>query len=100
MPGAFLTEDLEHLMRTDEFADSVVVSGGAGAGVTFRAIFDEDYIDVLGVGSVGPALTCRTVDVQSHNETTRYTIRGLTYKIVEPQPDDSGVRVLRLHRAS
>lgn len=85
--------------------------GKAGGGVTvttsqgaFSAIFDNEYVPqtlgALEVESRGPALTCRTSDVErlGLQKDTELTVRGETYRVRKHEPDGTGLSVLLLRR--
>jgi hypothetical protein len=74
---------------------SVCVSAETGS---FEAIFDADYINVEGVNEQGPALTCRSCDVDrlSIRNGTVLEVNGKDYRVRTPEPDGTGMTVLRL----
>jgi hypothetical protein len=68
-------------------------------GRTINVIFDEQYVDALGVESSQPAATCSSADVDDVEQDDMITISGREFRIIGVQPDGTGVTVLRLQRA-
>jgi hypothetical protein len=67
----------------------------------FWAIFDNDYQAALPDGLVearGPALTCRTSDVQNLKRLATITVAGVPHKLNKHEPDGTGMSVLFLGR--
>jgi hypothetical protein len=83
-PAAFLSD----------FATAITVGGVSGKG-----IFDEAYAEAFGVASVGPQLTVRAADFPAAAAGQAVTVGARTFKIAAPpEPDGTGVVVLRLHK--
>lgn len=61
-------------------------------------IFDEQYIDVIGVESGQPAATCESAMVEDVEQDDELQLNGRTFRIIGVQPDGTGVTVLRLAR--
>jgi len=76
-----------------DFAETVTVSGSS-----FLAIFDNAYVDALGVAGTRPALTCKTSDVSGVVFDAAATVRTISYKVVGIEPDGTGITVLLLER--
>lgn len=67
----------------------------------FWAIFDNEYQSATGDGMVearGPALTCRTSDVEKLNRSATVIVSGVPYKTNKHEPDGTGMSVLFLGR--
>lgn len=90
----------------DDFAVSATIraSGGRGAAVEVRGIFDENYIDArLGdfdmATSSATRLKCMAVDVVSLRKHDLVAIEGVTYYLDhDPKPDGHGYAVMALSR--
>lgn len=68
---------------------------------TFWAIFDAEYVSVLGdppIESAGPVLQCRTSDARSYGvrKDTRISIGAETYRVHRHEPDGTGMSLLFL----
>lgn len=86
------TEDTTAFLA--DFGEEVLV-----AGQPVRGIFDEAYIDPLGVASVAPALTTFPALLPAFTVGLSTLVRGVvTYRIVGQQPDGTGGTVLILER--
>ena len=69
------------------------------AGLPVQGIFDAEYLEVdmgSGIQSSGPALTLPSANVPANSGGAAVTVNGKTYKVVESQPDGTGMTVLRL----
>ena len=74
----------------------------AVGGITLSngGIFDAQYVDVLDVDTVGPALKAYSADVTHATQNMAVLINGVdAYKVIQIQPDGTGLTVLRLHKA-
>lgn len=88
------TEDLTVFFNPAEFADAATLNG-----VAVRGIFDNAYAlqDVGGeVYASGPVFTLASSAVPANVAGAVLVVGGVTYKVVEPMPDGTGVTVLRL----
>lgn len=85
-------EDLTVFFNPAEFAEEVALNG-----VTVRGIFDDAYLfeDIQSSASA-PAVTLASADVPANPAGLPVVARGVTYKVVEPMPNGTGVTVLRL----
>jgi hypothetical protein len=86
------TEDLSTFFNAAEFAtqgeiDNVPVTG----------LFDNSYLeqDMSGSGSA-PTYTLPTASVPANVVGKPLVVNGITYKVVEPMPDGTGITTLRL----
>jgi hypothetical protein len=87
-------EDLSPFFNPQEFASDATL-----AGLPVRGIFDKDYIDLDVGGSVagsGPVFTLASSSVPADAAGAALVVGGVTYKVVEPMPDGTGVTLLRL----
>ena len=65
-------------------------------GRQINVIFDQQYVDTLGVETSQPAATCASSDVADVEQDDSITVDGREYRIIGVQPDGTGVTVLRL----
>jgi hypothetical protein len=97
------TEDFHSFLDQDEFAEEALyVPAGGGVATPVVVIFDKEYgatLDGLAGGS-GPALHCAVADAPGATNGAMFTVRGVTYEVVEPMPDGTGWQTLRLRRAA
>ena len=56
-----------------------------------QGYLDDEYVEALGVAGVKPVFTCATVDVTSVTEGDAVTIGGVSYEVVIPQSDGTGL---------
>jgi hypothetical protein len=93
------SENLSLFLR--DFGEAVQM-GPEGSEVTITAIFDDEYYEVEGayapVSTSSPAITCESADVSAVVEGTRFVARGTEYEAVNPEPDGTGMTVIRLHK--
>ena len=75
--------------------DGVNVTIGGG---TIVALFDNGFVDALGMWSTTPVLTAQTSDFTSHDRGTSLTIGGVAYTIAEKQPDSTGMSQIILQK--
>lgn len=76
------------------FGQPVTVGGVAGS-----AVFDEGYAEAFGVASAGPQLTAAAADFPAAATGQAVTVGARTFKIAAPpEPDGTGMAVLRLHK--
>lgn len=89
-----MTEDFTAFFNVAEFADPATLGGAPVIG-----ILDKDYLlEDLGGGMAtsGPVFTLASAAVPSVVAGLSLVVNGLTYKVVEPMPDGTGVTALRL----
>ena len=87
------TEDLTPFFRVAEFASSATLDG-----VSVTGIFDNQYIDTLGVASRQPMFTLPTADAAAATQASVLIVEGVTYRVRSIEPDGTGVTVLMLER--
>lgn len=89
-----MVEDFAAFFQTADFAVNATL-----AGLPVRGIFDAEYQlqDMAsGVMSSAPVLTLASANVPANVVGALVVVNGLTYKVVEPMPDGTGITVLRL----
>ena len=83
------------LLVNGPFGTAVVINGVAG-----RAIFDEAYAEAFEVAGSAPRLTYRVADFPSVARGQTVTIGARSFKTAAvPEPDGTGMAVVRLHQA-
>lgn len=80
---------------SDGFTAEATLNGGAA----FSVIFDEPFVDSLGVASVSPSATCMSADVATAVPGSTLVVDSVSYRVAAVEPDGSGITVLRLHRS-
>ena len=89
-----LVEDFTAFFNAAEFASPATL-----AGVAVTGIFDKAYIDLDAGGSLAgttPVFTLASSAVPANVAGAALVVGGVTYKVVEPMPDGTGVTMLRL----
>jgi hypothetical protein len=76
-----------------QFGEDVTIGG-----LPARGLWDDAYVDSLGVQSTGPAFSGFEADLPPHAVGYALVRGGITYSIAERQPDGFGYVVLRLTR--
>jgi len=94
--GSFLTDDLEMLLQTSDFAVTATFSGA-----TINIIFDKEYLaqDVGGaveVSGSNPIAYCRSSDVSAAAQDSTIVIDSTTYTVIDVENDETGMTLLRL----
>lgn len=87
------TEDLTPFFSVAEFASSATLDGVSVAG-----IFDNQYIDALGVATRQPMFTLPTADAAAATTSSELVVEGVPYRVRSVEPDGTGVTVLMLER--
>jgi hypothetical protein len=87
----------------DVFGDQVVYQPQGFNNIVIRAIWDDDYVPVLGVeesavGSSGPMATCKTADVSSARRGDEVSRSSIQYYVTEVRHDGTGITYLLLSR--
>jgi len=86
------TDDLSVFFNTAEHATPGLLNGVVVAG-----IFDNRYLEQeLGGSGSAPTYTLASASVPANPAGLPLVVGGVTYKVVEPMPDGTGVTVLRL----
>jgi hypothetical protein len=97
--------DRAAFFNTAEYAETATFSLLAGVASTAapKGVFDERFHSVklsgdMSVDSTDPAFTCAAADVPGVKQGDTVSIRGITYNVVDPQPDGTGLIVLILSK--
>lgn len=67
-------------------------------GGDFWAIFDNDFLLSGNIETRAPALTARSIDVESLSKDSPVEVGSTTYRVKSPQPDGTGMTLLILKR--
>lgn len=99
------TEDLGTFFNPAEFADMAVLNGAAAVPVIFDNAYARGDVGGLGMASTQPAITLPTAAVpaspRGKTAVVTSTLHGtLNFKIVDHEPDGTGVSVLFLERSA
>lgn len=86
-------EDLSAFFSTSAFATTATLDGASVAG-----IFDNAYMDALGLATTEPRFTLRSTDATTTTTASLLVVNGATYRVRSVQPDGTGVTVLALER--
>lgn len=86
-----MNDDLDLIFDLSAFAREATVGGR-----TVNGIFDRPYKEETGISGFVPVLYCKSSDVATVAEGTAVVIDGVSYEVVVPQPDGSGVTALVL----
>jgi len=81
----------DHAVYFLDFGINVTVGG-----VVVRAIFDDAYADPMGMAGSTPAVLCASADVSDAALGTAVVIDGVSYTVVKPEPDGTGMTRLLL----
>lgn len=85
-----MTEDLTSFFDTGDFAIAATYDGTA----TVNIIFDNAYIDAVGISSVNPVAYARASDIPAAGVGKNLVVSGITYVIRNREPQDDGAVVL------
>ena len=97
MPGSFITNDLEDMLLTSDFATSATYNG-----TVILVIVDTEYLTVTDTGgNVGfesstPVIYAREVDVSAATQGDRVHVGAQRYAVDQIEPDGTGMVLLRL----
>ena len=89
-----MVEDFTAFFQASEFAVNATL-----AGLPVVGIFDAEYQlqDMAsGIMASAPVLTLASADVPPNVVGTSVVVGVVTYKVVEPMPDGTGITALRL----
>lgn len=78
----------------DDFAQAATIDGE-----TVYVILDKEYIEVGGVNTFAPMVTCLTADIPNAAEGTTVITGGVTYYVIGRQDDGLGMTQLVLEKA-
>jgi hypothetical protein len=79
-------EDFSDFLDTDEFAVDAQILGK-----TVTGIFDESFIETLGIEGMHPVFTCALADVNGAQRGDSLTISSLSYHVVGIEKDGTGM---------
>lgn len=88
-----LETDVDRLGMLSDFGENYVVNNR-----TYTGIFDNEYIDELGMSGSVPILTCRTKDIATVDRGNTLFVRDSNYTIKEKQPDELGLTIIILQK--
>lgn len=87
-----LVEDTSVYFNVAEFGRAATLNGS----VTTTGIFDDAFVDALGVAATGPTFLCDLLGVL-YGDALVVSGKG-SYKVVGAEPDGTGLTLLRLER--
>ena len=89
-------EDLSAFFSTSEFAVTASFAGGTAA-----VIFDNGYQGALNgfIESSAPSITGPSAALATLGQGTSVTVNSVAYKVMEVQPDGTGITKLMLEKA-
>lgn len=95
--------DEDRLELLTALGDDVTLNPN-GSAVIIRGIYDAGHVltdtgQVVDVSDSEPMLTVRTKDVTTVVQGSEIDVNSTTYKVVDIQPDGTGITILRLHTA-
>ncbi len=85
------TEDLSAFFSNDELADNATIGSATVAG-----IFENQFVEVMGIEAVRPVFTCDEANVSSIAHGDALTIKSTSYQVAGIQPDGTGLTSLIL----
>lgn len=68
-------------------------------GVAMNGIFDDAYIDPLGIAGSQPSLLCKSADVSGAAQGAAVVVNAVSYTVGSIQPDGTGITRLLLQEA-
>ncbi len=89
MPGVFLVNDLDGMLRTSEFASVAMVTSGEYGGESIEGVLDLPSSDPLGVVGTDPVFVAPSLPALSAGDLL--TIDETDFRVKEPEPDGTGV---------
>lgn len=97
-----LTSDLPTYFADDDFGVvalySALVDAGThpGSATSIKGIFENEFVELNGMGAVRPLFTCATSDVSDASDGAKITIDSTVSTVRSPQTDGTGVTTLIL----
>jgi len=88
-----LETDADRLGMLSDFGENYVVNNR-----TYTGIFDNEYIEELGMSGSVPILNCRTKDVATVDRGDSLYVRDSNFTVKEKQPDALGLTILILQK--
>lgn len=94
-------EDLDAFFSTDDFAVTATWTPDGGDPSVITGIFDNEYIEGVGDGEVDfeathPMFLVKTADVPDVAQGDQLSVNSTSYRIVNVQPDGTGLTLLIL----
>ena len=92
------TENISEFLDPADFAHAATYTPDGGSPIIVNGIFDNEYFDEVG-GRVGvegstPAFHC--ADISGVAQGDALTVNGTAYKVINVQPDGTGLTTLYL----
>jgi len=91
---------VDEFFNTDDFSQTATYTDPSGVPTEIPVIFNAPFhIAVVGdiqYMSKEPSVICRSIDVADADTTTEIIIDSVTYKVIEVQPDGTGITTLIL----
>ncbi len=87
------TENLSEFFDPTEMADNATIGSTTVAGV-----FDNQFVEVLGIESLRAVFTCAQASVPSIAHGDALSIKSTSYKVVGVQSDGTGLTQLILEK--
>jgi len=95
-------ELVDDFFDPDDFAVEAIYTNEAGDKTTIYVIFDDAHSSTVAGGveyeNTAPMAKCKTADVSDANHSCTLEIDSVTYKVIETQPDGSGITTLILSK--
>lgn len=99
MSGAFVLDDLDGFLSTEDFGSAATLTCGTGKNAVttlINVIFDDGFRAVENLESAAPQAHCKASDVAAAAHGDTLQVGGATYTIRGIQPDGTGMTVLIL----
>ena len=97
MPGDFITTDLAAFLNSNELGDVAIYNGN-----TINVLFLNEHEAVmlfgLEVESASPLIMARDSDISGIQHGSTIVVSGITYKVIDIQPDGTGLTTLILSK--
>src|SRR3989304_10294925 len=93
----------DDVLSTDAFAQEVVYTPSGGQWKTIKAVFENAFIAMEGIGDVGvsssvPSVLCKASDVADAARGDTVIVDETTYYITEGRPDGDGFMLMFLSK--
>jgi hypothetical protein len=75
-----------------EFSVAVTLPGD----VVVRGLFDNGFVNALGVATGERTLTMKSSDIEGLAHAQAVVVDGVSYKVAQIEPDGTGISVVRL----
>lgn len=87
-------EDLAPFFNSAELATTATLDG-----VTVNGIFDNAYMEIMGMATRDPMFTLPTASASAASQASVLVVGGVSYRVTSVQPDGTGVTTLTLERS-